>query len=266
MSDLFGRERPVGNYSRKRLTEPSEYDRNFWSKVYAFFLSELPLLKEDSDELKRRGLTDEEIAKTPFRSLHPSHNDKALQRTYDAFRGRVWDVPGFVRRPDRSLGVSTNRGLVIPLIDPNGAVRACQVRTGLKGSKYLWFTRSDSVGREVHFARRPVSDTWIVTEGPLKAQVAQEVLDRELKRETVVGLGGVSNWQSLVPYVSHHKPKLVILAFDADKAEKPGVKAAEEQLAKSIKGTRVVRWNWSADQGKGLDDILVAGGQIEEVS
>ncbi len=255
----------MSNYSRPRLSEPSEYDRNFWAKVYAYFLSELPLLPEDRDELRRRGLSDEEIAKTPFRSLHPEVNERALQRTYDAFKGRIWDVPGFVRRPDRSLGVSTNRGLLIPLIDPLSNIRACQVRTGIKGSKYLWLTRNDHVGQEVHFARRPVGDTWVVTEGPLKAQVAQEILDRELKRETVVGLGGVANWKSLVPYVEKYRPRLVILAFDSDKGEKPGVAHAEKSLVDTLANlAETAIWSWPTSS-KGLDDALVAQETIEEV-
>lgn len=255
----------MGGYSRPRLNEPSEYDRNFWAKVYAYFISELPLLPADRDELHRRGLSDEEIAKTPFRSLDPEVNERALQSTYLAFKGRIWDVPGFVRRPDRSLGVSTNRGLLLPLIDPDSSIRACQVRTGVKGSKYLWLTRNDHVGREVHFARRPVGDTWIVTEGPLKAQIAQEILDRELKRETVLGLGGVANWSSVIPYVDRLRPKLVILAFDADKAEKPGVANAEARLRDALaEKTEVAVWTWD-HKFKGLDDALVAGTEIEEV-
>lgn len=256
----------MSGYSRKRLTEPSEYDRNFWAKVYAYFISELPLLNRDREELRRRGLTDKEITKTPFRSLDEAHNEKALQRTYDAFKGRIWDVPGFVRRPDRSLGLTTARGLLLPLIDPLGHIRACQVRTGIKGSKYLWLTRNDDVGREVHFARRPVSDTWVVTEGPLKAQVAQELLDRELKRETVVGLGGVANWAALPPLVEQYKPRLVVLAFDSDKDSKPGVAAAETGLMTRLveRGCpQVLRWSWNPS-AKGLDDALLAGIQIEE--
>ena len=136
---------------------------------------------------------------------------------------------------------------------------AFQVRTGVKGSKYVWLTRKGVVGKEVHFARRPVTPTWVVTEGPLKAQVAQSLLGRDLD-ETVVGLGGVGNWQSLVPLLQEHRPTHLSVALDMDKAGKPGVLAAQEGLIKAAKKAgvpQVAVTEWDAKY-KGLDDALAA--------
>lgn len=132
-----------------------------------------------------------------------------------------------------------------------------QVRTGVKGSKYVWLTRQGVVGKEVHFARRPVTSNWIVTEGPLKAQVAQSILGRDLE-ETVIGLGGVGNWQSLVPYLTELKPTHLSVALDMDKQSKPGVLAAEAGLIAAAKRAGVAQVcvaEWDPKY-KGLDDVL----------
>lgn len=247
----------MGHNYQRRTNEPSPFDRNFWSKVYAVLGSELPLLPEDADHLIARGLGEHDLKQ--FRSLHPDHNDKALRAVQAAFKGRIWDVPGIVRRPDRSAGLVVNRGILIPLIDPASRIMAFQVRTGVKGSKYVWLTRQGVVGKEVHFARRPVTGTWVITEGPLKAQVAQALLGRDLD-ETVIGLGGVGNWQSVVSYFADLRPTSVTVALDMDKAAKPGVQAAEGGLitaAKKAGVPQVAVMEWDPKY-KGLDDALAA--------
>lgn len=252
--------------------QPSEWDRRFWSKVYAYLLAELDqfgLLPEHREDLLRRGLTEGDILRNGYRSLGPERNEKAAQAVYSAFQGRIWDVPGIIRRPDKRPDLAVSQGLLIPMKDQEGWVRACQVRTNVHGSKYLWFTQG---GRHVsqdsvHFARRPhIGDWWAVTEGPLKADVAQALYGREEADDgtTFVSSGGVSSWLAVARAVTDRnipKPAGVAVAFDQD--GKQGTAESKKNFIAHLERNRVdtLVMGWGGE-AKGVDDALLAGDSL----
>jgi hypothetical protein len=98
-----------------------------------------------------------------------------------------------------------------------------------------------------------------VTEGPLKADVAYE-LDPAVP---CVACAGVGTWKSVLPLLEHLDAQGVHIAFDVDIFKKPGalaqLHAFYDRLV--VEGYAVRIENWDADQGKGIDDLLRAGGQ-----
>lgn len=253
--------------------QPSEWDRQLWSRVYAYLMAELDqggLIGEHYSELRDRGLSDTAIQINGYRSLGPDRNEKAAVGVFQTFGSRIWDVPGIVRRPDKRPDLAVSQGLLIPMKNHDGWVRAAQVRTNQKGSKYVWFTQGGrQAANTVHFSRRPhVGDWWAITEGPLKADVAQHLWAEKVLRKTAelgdptfISSGGVSSWRAAVDAVFQNdipKPEGVIVAFDQD--GKPGTLAAQGQLISALKknNVEVIEMLWDG-KDKGIDDALLAG-------
>lgn len=208
--------------------------------------------------LKRRGLTDRIIRTVGFATVVPGRAPVVPRRE---------GVPGFARNGPY-WDVVGPRGLAIPVRDETGAIQAIHVRTERTGSgKYRWLstpTRPGGAasGAPVHVARGVDDVVWI-TEGPLKAIVAQSRLGH-----TVLGVPGVSAWSSAVEIVERLHPRRVVLAFDYDTAPETArqVKEQTDRLTDALAaiGYAPHRAVWSGF--KGLDDALVAKAPVDVVA
>jgi hypothetical protein len=104
----------------------------------------------------------------------------------------------------------------------------------------------------------------IITEGELKAAKACA------EGFTTIGLGGVDTWSAkgrglpLLPDLAEWEwnNRRVTVLYDADIAEKPEVRSAQDRLARSLTGLGAVvsLANLPPDGPKGMDDFLMAKG------
>ncbi len=130
---------------------------------------------------------------------------------------------------------------------------------------------------------RDVALPVLITEGEFKTLAAWRLANHHVEqaRFLPVGVGGVWNWRGTIgkttgpngERLNEKGPiadldliewpgRRVIIAFDADVAEKPEVKAARWQLSRELRsrGAEVGFLEWDATEGKGLDDHLAAVG------
>lgn len=173
-------------------------------------------------------------------------------------------IPGFWRAGS-GWRIAGPAGLAIPVRDADGRIQALHIRAdeATPGGKYRWLSTPSRPGgapsgAPVHVARGVDAVVW-VTEGPLKAIVAQERL-----QHTVIGVPGVGAWHAVPDVIARLRPHRVILAFDqdADAATAAVVAQHVSRLAQTLTaaGWVVIRAHWTGP--KGLDDALVAGAAI----
>ncbi len=168
--------------------------------------------------------------------------------------------------------------LLIPFLDSNGLIQACQLRVIGKAKntpgKYQWLSsigkrEGCGSGTPLHHEgslgfRGKTTKTVLVTEGVLKAAAAQHFLaDRY-----IVANGGVATSHQEI--VRAARQKILEIAFDADCFTNPNVARAmaslialrkrEQQFLSCDKPTKVLAWD---RRFKGIDDALVAGASFK---
>lgn len=117
----------------------------------------------------------------------------------------------------------------------------------------------------VYYPERDDSTVAYVTEGRKKAVIGNDRLHLP-----IVSLSGVGKFAyldiqegelNMIQYLKKQGTRIVVVAYDADKAVNQKVLQSEQRLVKLLKqeGFRVAIANWNPRFGKGLDDILVKG-------
>lgn len=247
-------------------------------KIYSFILSNLPLSPWHHEILTQRGYSDSDIERHEFRSWSQILLTPIAQLLTKNFtQYELWGIPGLYTARD-NLRIVSWSGIAIPLRDKNGLVTALKIdvnleqrfnqdgtkKTGKVKTKYKLLSSSGYSGGASPGAALSVEypqginrggKIW-VTEGEHKANIAASILN-----ETVISIGGAGQAGSsgLIPTLKSMGCQNVILAFDADKREKPSVKNAEKQavLALLEAEINVDIAEWETSSGNGLDDMLI---------
>lgn len=230
---------------------------------YEAVLNALALNHRHRKDLRARGLDDDDIDAAGYRSL-PRDGRNELAAKLQADLGDDYElIPGLTR--DKVNPIPVQPGLVVPCRDLEGKIIGLRVRRDgniKKGqSKYTWFSSSKHGGPSsvaVPHAPRFSGDTSTVriAEGELKAELAT-------KFTGIFSLSfpGNQTWDRTIPFIEQLGAKTVLLAFDADAEQNLGVartlKAAYQQLTE--RGYDVKVETWALADGKGIDDLLVAG-------
>lgn len=192
-------------------------------------------------------------------------------------------VPGFWRGPNGvpRLGSRSDLDidlLLIPFIDANGFIQACQLRYSnplpTSSNKYLWLSSAKErdgcgPGTPLHhegalqFGGQTFA-TVLVTEGALKAATVQNYLPDRY----VVGNSGVATSHREI--VKAARGKRLEIAFDADCFTNPHVARAlasliairirEQQFLSYDQPIRIIIWD---KRFKGIDDALRAGSTLK---
>ena len=261
MTDLFGRA-DVDNQARR--FEASQVDFGLRTRVYTYFLGELRLSLAHREALRDRGVDSEQQIRDGYRSLDQESGYLACRKLVEYFgTDSLLSVPGFWEE-NGEVYPTIKEGLAVPVLGLRGEVRAVQVRIGGRNVKYATLSGGPggSVGSPCHVpigAVQAILDgrPWAVTEGPIKANIAT---DRWMP---TVGLLGALSFNPTFRLVDKRKPDKVVLAFDMDRYDKPGVLQAQDRLAAKLgdMGVDVSVAHWD-DSFKGLDDALVAGQKI----
>ena len=85
----------------------------------------------------------------------------------------------------------------------------------------------------------------------------------------VIGVPGVGNFSEVIPTITRWGTKKLILAYDSDSLYKEeAINGKNEQVFKHLVDfasqlltldINVKLWTWNVTDGKGLDDVLLAG-------
>ena len=170
--------------------------------------------------------------------------------------------------------------LLIPFLDSNGLVQACQLkaigRTKNTVGKYQWLSsigkrEGCSSGTPLHHEgsvgfRGTTTKTVLVTEGVLKAATAQQFMPDRY----VVANGGVTTSHQEI--VKAARQKFLEIAFDADCFTNTHVARAmaslltlrirEQRFLNCNKPTKILTWD---SRFKGIDDALIAGATLKHL-
>jgi hypothetical protein len=202
---------------------PDEAAADLRDRAYRALLGQLPFSEDHRKNLCSRGLPDPEIERRGYGSLRNVDRGRAAKAVREEFGDAVLAIPGFVQGPHGVTLHGNATGIVIPVRDANGRVRALKIRR--EGEpKYVYLTGGDegpSPGSPVHVPFGVVAPAAVVrlTEGELKADVCT-VLDGT----PTVGVPGVTQWRHAVPLIKGLGASTVVLAYDApDVHTKPPV-------------------------------------------
>lgn len=233
------------------------------SAVYDALLNELKLNREHRRNLRKRGLTNDEIDRRGYRSLDPQTAIAAVRSLVGtSHRKQLSKVPGFIR-VNKQWRLAVDRGMLVPVRDNRGRVvelkvRADQAGRGKKRPKYFALSSKKHGGAgayaRVHVPLRSGRShkTVRITEGELKADVATAI-----SGTLTLGLPGINSFRLALPVLRKLKPKIVRVAFDADYQTNPTVATALlNAIALYRDSFKVEVEVWPREKGKGIDDIL----------
>lgn len=233
--------------------------------VYSALLDRLPLSAKHATHLQEaRMLSEETIARCQFATVPTRDEGAWIARELNASLD-LNNVPGFFWKDySPQLRFAGVPGFYIPLRDHLGQISALQIRRDRPDAdpRYLLVSTSDMVsgassGAPPHFARPwQVRDALLITEGALKAEVIAEDL-----QQPVCGLVAVGcftdrfGWQLRTWF-----PKLQRTAIAYDQEDNEATARQKERLIKALEdaGLEVEVFEWPAEEGKGLDDYLIA--------
>lgn len=238
------------------------------SAVYNALLSELRLLPQHASELKKRGLSADEIVWRQYRSLPPNgtpwtRHDVA-RRLADRFGDETLaKVPGFIRRCD-SRGceywtITGLPGLLIPVRNVKAEIVALKLRPDDPGDggKYRALSSRSAggpgPGSPAHVPLSPFQTsredgaTVAIVEGVLKADVVAALDPSGIP---CIGIDGCGAWRAAVPVLAELNARRVNYYIDPD-----ALKEDHPQVGAGLKAF----WSAMKRQGYALGIALDAG-------
>jgi len=270
----------------------TDSERSVRDRIYRAILGSLSLKKHHRAVLKQRGLADDAIDRSQYRSLSKGDHERLAQQIDEALKagsipglqttsfdelGRR--VPGLLLNGDGVPQLRKLFGILIPIRTADGMIASLVVRRDGSGNskcpKYLFLSASKKQ-REERRARDGVeypkaeyavhvpvdvsagTETARVTEGVLKADIATN-----LSGVTTIGIPGVNGWNRSISVLRKLSAKRVLISLDADHKENPAVADAVAGLTRECvaKGFATAIETWQFDDGKGIDDLLANGHQ-----
>jgi hypothetical protein len=239
------------------------------SGAYDALLDVLGLSAGHRAQLERRGLSGADIDAGRYQTLPDDGRDRLAAKVRERSgldSAALLEVPGFVKNDSGLLEVAGRAGLVIPVMDPGGKIGGCQLRPDDpgKGGKYVWLTSAPwggpSAVASAHVPPGAAGEHGMVrlTEGPLKAHIATA-----MSGIPTVGIAGCGAWRRALPVLEALGAKTVRLAYDADYRRNPTVCGGLCNATRGLvaAGYAVELEWWDASLGKGIDDVLAAGGK-----
>lgn len=231
---------------------------------YRILLRELRLSPDHRNDLLRRGLTDSQIDAGLYKTLPQAGRGTAAKMVLAELGQDFETVPGFVRS-ERGPIIVAPAGLLVPVLDLAGRIVALKLRVENAASddgKYLYLSSAKyggpGPGSPPHV---PVGvcgpvECLRITEGELKADVATA-----LSGVPTLSFPGVSSWRTVMPLLKNLETKTVLVAFDADADRNRHVAKALLDCCCELQaaGFEVNLERWSAERGKGIDDLLAVG-------
>lgn len=231
--------------------------------TYTAMLSKLTLANDHKENLRNRGLKDDEMEELGYKTT-PVMGATTIARQLQSDGFYLAGVPGFYRTENGEWTFShEHRGILIPVRDCNGKIQGLQIRLdNVVKRKFRWFSstdRKDGCRSEgwTHLVGQP-SDSIIITEGPMKADVINA-----LSGYTVLAVPGVQSLKQLTIALKELKMqglKDVMTAFDMDFLTNPHVQNGFDNLLQLLDDNDLTFGTYLWDSRyKGLDDYIWQG-------
>lgn len=246
---------------------------NIRDSVYRAFLNmpELALTTDDYRQFASWGFSVEMVKRRGYRRL-PLAGRAKICKSLIEMGYKLEGVPGFYYKNDGYWSFTTGPGIIFPCLSPEMKLQGLQVRLDKPESdgKYKFFSssgRSDgtggtSSGAPWHLAKpvKMVRRIIYITEGYRKADYTAERMG-----VYCIGLPGVNSFSGVAEYVAGLGMPFAI-AYDRDILHKYQVIYALKRLINEL-GVCEKKFltRWEESQGKGIDDLLLAGGWPELV-
>jgi hypothetical protein len=195
-------------------TPPGASDPDLCHRAYHRLLEYLPLSEEHRQNLRQRGLPDDEITGRGYASLRNVDRGRAAHAVFKVLDADLFTVPGFVLSQFGPTLHGEATGLLVPVRDLQGRIVALKIRRSGE-PKYVYLTSGPdgpSPGSPVHVPLGVAAPTDLVrvTEGEVKADVAFA-----LDGTPTIGVPGVTQWRGAIPILRDLGAKTVIITFDA---------------------------------------------------
>lgn len=274
LNEIATRKEQIAKLPKMRAIE----DISVRNATYNALLDCCSLSKRHSNNLKKRGLTEEAIIRGQYKSV-PQVGLYSISKKIIS-EGNVWKgIPGFSQK-DGNIRITENKsGFFIPVRNIDGYISGMQIRFD-EGNKrrYIWFTSNNmedgcSVSgiEQIHYAgirRNNVPKVIGITEGPLKADIACELLG--IPFIAIIGVANLSQLEENLKLLKELGVEEVNEMFDMDYFEKENVKKfidKAHEIIKSVGFKRVIRRKWD-NSYKGIDDFALARsqGKVKEKS
>lgn len=241
-------------------------------RVYKDFLSLLSLSPHHRQGLQRRGLSDWEIKKNGYKTIPDNEKPwEICHRLIDRGHDLI-GIPGFYKAQGpygTYWTFSRQPGYFIPVRDTGDCIQTLQRRMDKCSSgKYKIFSASNnesgcSSGTPAHVAKpTKIKDNRIwISEGPLKSDIASKYLGA-----TVIGALSAAAWRPVIKIIDklirEHEVTEAVLAYDKDYETNPLVGEPLRMLTEELKQFGLSLYQACWENGKGIDDALVAGTKI----
>lgn len=238
-------------------------------RTYRKFLSLCFLSDKHRKNLHERGLTDKQIAHYGFKTV-PTHREQHRKILSNLILNdyQLKGVPGFFIDKYGNWNFNLFRfaeGFLIPMVNAKGQCCGLQVRRDKppkKKDKYIWFSSpyknsGVSSGSPYHITNFPKTDTLFLTEGGLKADIANS-----FSGETFMAIAGTSNLKRMPQYLNEMKSlgiKRIVDCFDSDCVFNESVEKSRQKLMRIVLGCGMSysRLSWNSKY-KGIDDYMFA--------
>lgn len=249
-------------------------DPDTLDKVYRALLQQLILIPEHWENLRKRGLSDDQIDLRGYKTLAGPGRSQTAKNLVGEFGADVCrQIPGlFIKQGEKRAywTLAGAPGIIVPIRDSQGRITSLKVRADKPGSgpKYTYITSSERMGAvqdgpspmpTVHLPVHKSGSHFArvrLTEGELKADIATA-----LSGDLTIAIPGVSTWRPAVPALRELAPEKVLLSFDADARGNYNVARALQNTAVALQteGFDVMLETWPEKWGKGIDDVLASG-------
>ncbi|MCI8727981.1 MAG: hypothetical protein HFG66_18150, partial [Hungatella sp.] len=210
---------------KEKLAEPVDYEQRDY--IYREMLKLLKLSFSHKEDLRRRGLKEEEISRMEqlgYKSIC-AEDSVSIARRLMKSGCDLKGVPGFFinRNGDWEIAFyKKNSGYLCPVWSAKGCLMAFQIRLDVpyQKRKYVWLSSAKlnkgcSPGSPVSLSGSPEVRRVFVTEGILKAEITHQRTG-----ETYIGKPGVMNYKELKQMLIQLKEqglREVVEANDMDK-------------------------------------------------
>jgi hypothetical protein len=227
------------------------------------FIELLPLESPERSELKRRGLTDDQIQALGVKTASPGSKDfdiawQQIKNSGLRYIAQGDDPPGHV-------------GLLIPSRDHTGKIVAFTIRRRKntdQAHKYIFWKTKNGAASAAHLhmpkatiERFGVEDYGeiILAEGYLKSEIASLFLDKP-----IAGMNGTTLPRNAIPALKALGVVKVIMALDIENNLDTVKHKTAIQRKLEREGIRVSTLVWGGGH-KGIDDALIAQADFQEV-
>ena len=238
------------------------------AQVYGTYLSALGLDGEHKANLRERGLTNKQIKENGYATKPVGNSAVAIKAMGTIATAYDLDgVPGFYWNEKRNIrAVVPIRGMCIPCRDPGRNIHGVVVRTEGLDSKYVAFSSAGKPQgarswQNIHVPIGEPGTKCRITEGILKADVATALGD-----VVCLGMHGLHPSKDIQNIFASLEISTLVIALDQE--ESRDVKMATGKLIQQAVEFGC-DWEielWDPEDGKGIDDVLLSGGEIRYAS